>query len=128
MIGGRSAGVWQLLATIAVTSVALAGAWGYLGYLAWGMRHMDRGASMWLMPHMTDWGMADLALVFLMWAVMMAAMMLPSVVPLVTASVRRSPGCDTRQAAGFMAGYTVVWSGFSVLATLGFLSTLYPPG
>src|SRR2546427_99702 len=74
-------------ATIALTSVVIAAAWVYLGTLAWGMHHMDRGMSMWLMPRMTGWGLADLALVFLMWAVMMAAMMLPSVVPVITASM-----------------------------------------
>src|SRR6266404_3430505 len=104
-------------ATIALTSVAIAGAWVYLGTLAWGMHHMDRGMSMWLMPRMASWGVADLALVFLMWAVMMAAMMLPSVVPVIASSVRGTTGWDTRQAAGFMVGYTAVWSGFSLLAT-----------
>jgi len=98
--------------------VVIAGAWVYLGTLAWGMHHMDRGMSMWLMPRMTGWGLADLALVFLMWAVMMAAMMLPSVVPVITASMHGNGGWDTRQAAGFMTGYTMVWSGFSLLATL----------
>lgn len=118
MTGGRRAGVRSLLATIALTAAVLAGAWGYVATLAWGMRHMDRSTSMWLMPHMTNWDTADLALVLVMWAVMMAAMMLPSVVPVIAASARQSPGCDTRQTAGFMAGYTMVWTAFSVLATL----------
>jgi len=88
--------------------------------MAWGMAHMDRGAEMLIMPAMTHWKPADLALVFLMWTVMMAAMMLPSAAPLVRTFARTtgapSPVLPT---FAFAAGYLAVWTAFSALATLG---------
>jgi predicted metal-binding membrane protein len=95
--------------TVAVLLVS----WGYLLYMDWGMRHMDRGADMLLMPRMVGWRAIDLLLVFVMWALMMAAMMLPSAWPAIVlyGRARGSP-------AGFAAGYLLVWFGFSALATL----------
>jgi len=87
--------------------------WSYLLWMDWGMRHMDQAASMVLMPRMVDWGAVDLALVFVMWALMMAAMMLPSAVPAILAAGRTRGG-----AAAFAAGYLLVWVAFSALATL----------
>ena len=55
--------------------------WTYLIYMHWGMRHMDVGMDMVIMPamqHRTAW---DLVLVFLMWTVMMVAMMFPAANP-----------------------------------------------
>ncbi|MEO5698155.1 MAG: DUF2182 domain-containing protein [Burkholderiaceae bacterium] len=109
-----------------VLIAALAGviglAWAYLLAMGWGMAHMDIGIDMLIMPRMTDWGAADLALVFLMWTVMMVAMMLPTALPMV-----RAFWCMTRQRAAttsvlhvgvFVAGYLVIWTGFSALVTL----------
>ena len=47
----------------------------------WGMRHMDVGMRMVIMPAMQHWTAWDLVLVFLMWAVMMVAMMVPAASP-----------------------------------------------
>jgi predicted metal-binding membrane protein len=102
------------LAPLAVgTAVVVLLSWGYLLYMDWGMRHMDRGADMLLMPRMVGWQAVDLLLVFVMWAVMMAAMMLPSALP-ATALYGRMRG----KPAWFSAGYLLVWFGFSALATL----------
>src|SRR5687768_5778818 len=104
---------------IAVCAVA----WAYVGYLAWGMENMDVGARMLLMPAMVGWRGADLLLVLLMWTLMMAAMMLPSALPMLrtfAALGRRSaPESAQRDMLVFAAGYVAVWGGFSVLATLG---------
>ena len=51
--------------------------WIYLIYMDWGLRHMDVGRDMIIMPAMQHWTAWDLVLVFLMWAVMMVAMMVP---------------------------------------------------
>lgn len=64
-----------------------------------------------------------LALLFLMWAVMMVAMMLPSALPmiLVQAAVARKTetGHSFAESIGtFAAGYIVVWTLFSIAATL----------
>ncbi len=46
-------------------------------------------AEMWMPPAQTfAWSTTDFPLVFLMWAVMMAAMMLPSAIPMILAAVR----------------------------------------
>lgn len=105
---------------IALSLIASA-AWLYLAYMAWGMAHMDYAAAQLLMPAMTHWTAADLALVFVMWAIMMTAMMLPSAVPMVR-TFSRSAGAQARQPPGlltgaFVVGYLAVWTGFSALVT-----------
>jgi predicted metal-binding membrane protein len=62
-----------------------------------------------------------LAVALLMWAVMMAAMMLPSAAPMIllfgTIARRRQTTVDSRADAGvFGVGYVVVWAAFSLVA------------
>jgi predicted metal-binding membrane protein len=86
------------------------------------MAHMDT-ASVAMMPSMTAWSVIDLSLVLAMWTVMMAAMMLPSSVPMVLSfasltrqrRVQRLPYAKT---SVFVLGYLTVWAGFSLMATL----------
>ena len=54
-------------------------AWAYIVYLAWDMKQIDMGMAM---PLMQSWEVLDLVLLFVMWAVMMLAMMVPSAAPL----------------------------------------------
>jgi predicted metal-binding membrane protein len=73
-----------------------------------------------LMP--AAWSADYALLVFLMWWVMMVAMMLPSAAPTVllyTALTRRTtaPHAPASLAATFMVGYLAVWAGFSLAAT-----------
>lgn len=98
-------------------------AWAYLLYMSWGMEHMTAGAAMAIMPRMTDWGPVDLLLVLAMWAIMMAAMMLPSIIPMVLTFAllsrqRRAQRLPYVRTGVFVLGYLTVWAGFSVLATL----------
>jgi predicted metal-binding membrane protein len=98
-------------------------AWAYFLYMSWGMEHMDAGVAMAIMPSMTDWGAIDLLLVLVMWAIMMAAMMLPSIVPMVLVFAilsrqRRAQQLPYVHTSVFVFGYLAVWSGFSLLATL----------
>src|SRR5579859_2877390 len=63
---------------------------------------------------------ADLWLTFMMWAVMMVAMMLPSASPMVTAYARIADARGGRPAVRvwlFALGYLAVWTLFSVAAT-----------
>lgn len=67
------------------------------------------------------WSVGFAGLVFLMWWVMMAAMMLPSVAPtvLLNAALLRHAGKADAVAgisAAFVAGYLAVWAGFSAAA------------
>jgi len=103
----------------AVTALA----WGYLLYMGWGMEHMDVGVNMTFMPRMTQWEGIDLLLVFLMWAIMMLAMMLPSAAPMILVFAaldrqRREGVSHFQRVCAFVAGYVAVWTGFSVFATL----------
>jgi len=98
-------------------------AWIYLLYMSWGMAHMDVGAAMAIMPRMTDWGAIDLLLVLAMWTIMMAAMMLPSIVPMILSFAflsrqRRAQRLPYAHTGVLVLGYLAVWSGFSLLATL----------
>jgi predicted metal-binding membrane protein len=111
----------------AILAFGLAGiailSWIYLIYMDWGMRHMDVGIEMVIMPAMQNWTPWDLVLVFLMWAVMMVAMMVPTASPaiLLFAEItrRRNEPQGTFVSTGqFLLGYLTAWTGFSVLATL----------
>jgi predicted metal-binding membrane protein len=77
------------------------------------------GASAWMMRLEWDW--PHLALLWAMWAVMMAAMMLPSASPLILlygSAARRSAHALRGHAVyALTAGYLVVWAAFSVGAT-----------
>jgi len=97
-------------------------AWAYVGYRAWDMGRMDMPMAM-AMPRMQVWGVLDLLLLFVMWAVMMVAMMVPSATPMLlmftTINRRRQ---DQQQpyvpTTMFLGGYLLVWAGFSILAML----------
>lgn len=66
------------------------------------------------------------AVVFAMWTVMMIAMMLPGAAPaiLLFAALSRSRASTTAfpSVAVFAAGYVLVWTGFSAVATMGHLA------
>ena len=71
---------------------------------------------------MRTWGGADWLALFIMWAVMMAGMMLPSAAPvilLVLGAYRLRSDSDARLAAvAFVGGYLAVWTSFSAAASL----------
>ena len=101
-------------------------AWGYTVYLAWGMGGgMAMGTSL-AMPQTAAWGAVDFALMFVMWAVMMVAMMVPTAAPmiLVFAKVNRTRRDQQRPfipTGVFLSGYVIIWSGFALLATVVWL-------
>ena len=101
-------------------------AWAYIGYLAWEMQEMGGGSAVGIgaaMPRIEAWNLVDLVTLFVMWSVMMVAMMLPAVSGMLLAFAtinrrrreRHEPDVAT---AVFLCGYLLVWVGFSVLATL----------
>jgi predicted metal-binding membrane protein len=85
--------------------------------LLWGALDMASPQAQLMMPHSAHWSMASAAAVFVMWSVMMAAMMLPSALPMILtfAHLNRKAGTPARTWS-FVAAYIVVWSGFSLLA------------
>lgn len=98
-------------------------AWAYMLYLAQQMRDMEVMVDM-TMPQTKTWGTAEVVVMFAMWVVMMAAMMLPSASPTMLMFARLNRRRQERQGpfvptAFFLLGYLLVWTGFSAAATLG---------
>lgn len=108
----------RMVVVIALAAV-IAIAWGYL-LLGAGMdMHEMDGMSMPM--RMGPWTFGYALLVFVMWAVMMAAMMLPSAAPMILlygTIVRRRQRDDSLSLPLFVSGYLVVWVAFSAAATL----------
>jgi predicted metal-binding membrane protein len=97
--------------------------WAYLICMNWGMHRMDVGMQMFIMPAMEHWTTWDLVLVFLMWAIMMVAMMVPTSSPMILlfATINRrhhKPEGEFVTTGLFLLGYLTAWTTFSVLATL----------
>jgi predicted metal-binding membrane protein len=114
------------LIVIGLLVIVTALAWAYTIHQAREMAAMD--AAMWRDMNMSMNGMAaswtalDAVLMFAMWSVMMAAMMLPGAGPMVAVFAtinqrRRERGAAYVPTAIFIAGYLIVWCGFSLVAT-----------
>ena len=97
--------------------------WVYLMYLVQRMSVMQMPMTGMAMAQWQAWSPVDFALMLLMWVVMMVAMMVPSASPMMltfTAIYRRKTKGDVAlPTTTFVAGYLIVWSTFSLVATLG---------
>ena len=100
-------------------------AWAYLAYLARGMADMKAMSGLAMSGGNVGigWAPVDIFLTFLMWAVMMVGMMVPSAAPMILAFAginrrRRQQGNPYVPTFLFLAGYLLVWAGFSVAASL----------
>ena len=99
-----------------------------------GMGEMDMGSAMPVdsgsddakpmamdMMQIQAWTPAYFAMMFLMWAIMMVGMMVPSAAPMLltyTGFIRNQDGASPyRSAAAFLGGYLFVWTAFSLAAT-----------
>jgi predicted metal-binding membrane protein len=101
-------------------------AWGYMAYEARAMYHTGicccAGMNM-SGPDTSAWNAATLIPLFLMWAEMMVAMMIPSAAPMILtfAMVQRKRREQERPfvpTAIFLLGYLLVWTTFSALAAI----------
>jgi predicted metal-binding membrane protein len=106
-----------LLSLLAV----IASAWAYLIYLYWQMNSLPM-SEIWMAPSdQSAWKIGDFGLVYLMWAAMMAGMMLPSAIPMILAF---SQACKNRYSTPlkfsflFISSYILVWLLFSVAMSL----------
>lgn len=103
------------LATLLVLS------WIYTVFMASGMAPTEaRGVSHMGTPH--DWTALDAIFMFLMWVVMMVAMMTPAALPMLLAFARlgrmRNPEKSSVFATlAFLLGYLMLWAAFSLVAT-----------
>ncbi len=92
-------------------------AWAYLAWLAAGMNSMAAGMA----PRLRAWTVVEFVLMFVMWAIMMIAMMLPSAAPMILlhARVQRQAGAAATHLStwAFAVGYLTAWTLFSFGAT-----------
>jgi predicted metal-binding membrane protein len=103
----------QPRSTFVVLALSLAG-WALLAWLVLDMSHPLAQLTM---PASADWTVANVVAAWAMWAVMMAAMMLPSALPMIVTFVQLSERGGARaRGRGFVAAYLLVWSGFSAAA------------
>jgi predicted metal-binding membrane protein len=104
-------------------------AWIYLLHMKMAMPGMDMsrmdmpGMPGMVMPQLDKWGVTTILLLFVMWAVMMVAMMVPSAAPMILAFLRvnQSRRMNARPFVPvgiFVGGYLAAWTGYSAVATL----------
>jgi predicted metal-binding membrane protein len=117
--GSAPQGMLALIAQLPKGSIGLVAlilaAWVFLAWLVLDMSHPFAQLTM---PASSDWNVSNLFAIFAMWAVMMAAMMLPSALPMILSFVRLSQrGGEVGRGRSFVAAYLAVWCAFSVAAT-----------
>ena len=112
----------ERLVVLAGLLVVILLAWGWL-FLGAGieMDQMDMGSGQ-IMLMAPEWSAGYAVVIFLMWAIMMMAMMLPSAAPailLASALMTRPGGNRLLGPTGlFVLGYLLIWFGFSLVATI----------
>lgn len=114
------------LIVIAVLAATTLAAWGYMVREAHAMNVTGACCCAGMKmsgPDMQPWTASTLAPLFLMWAEMMVAMMLPSATPMILMFAKIQRNRREREqpfvATGiFVLGYLVVWTGFSGLAAV----------
>ncbi len=94
-------------------------AWGYTIALSGDASHIGHGSAL---AQTRAWTRLDLATTAAMWIVMMMAMMLPTAAPMLVTlgAISRkqpAPASPLAPASGFLLGYAIVWTAFSLLAT-----------
>jgi|TARA_B110000881_G_C18563117_1_gene511010 predicted metal-binding membrane protein len=115
---------WDLLLLWASLIVIVGLAWSYLILLAHNM-------SVNTMSGMRNWTLEDYFMMFIMWAVMMIGMMVPTsirAVKIYSRIAKKTTNSSNGVAATywFILGYIIIWTGFSILAAAlqGVLSNL----
>ena len=110
----------ERMVVLAAIAVLIALAWAYTIHVA--LKSAPMSVAM-AMPNMMPWSPVDFGYMLTMWAMMMVAMMLPSVTPMIllfgkVRARRVSAGRPYAPTAAFVGGYLLAWAAFSLLATL----------
>ena len=88
-------------------------------FLIWAVTDMTNPLAQLMMPMDSNWTMGNIVAVFVMWAAMMMAMMLPAAAPMVLTFVN---WCRHKQQSSlawlFATAYLVIWTLFSAAATV----------
>jgi predicted metal-binding membrane protein len=95
-------------------------AWTYLVHTKTAMAGMDMPGM--VMLDLSKWGPATVLLLFVMWTVMMVAMMVPSATPMILTFLtvnqrRKAADRPFVPVVVFLLGYLAVWTAFSAVAT-----------
>lgn len=106
-------------------------AWVYIVHLASSMTGMEMSSNNGMgvstmemsIPNTQSWRSGDIILTFIMWSVMMVAMMTPSAVPVILIFAKVNHQRNSNQGLSpativFLLGYLIVWILFSSAATL----------
>jgi predicted metal-binding membrane protein len=109
----------QLLVSSCLAAVIMI-SWAYMLHMAWGMS--GAGAEITLACLM-NWGSGNIAHMFIMWAIMMVAMMFPSATPMILMFTTLNEGQREIQrplipTGLFVLGYFLVWTSYSALAAM----------
>lgn len=87
-------------------------------FLAWIAFDMSQPFAQLTMPDSPHWSASSVLAIWTMWALMMAAMMLPSALPMILTFVDLGVRSgDPVRGHSFVAAYLLVWFAFSVAAT-----------
>lgn len=102
--------------SLAVLLLSVVG-WAFLAWIAF---DMGSPLAQLMMPGSPDWSASTVLAVLFMWAIMMAAMMLPSALPMMLTFVQLCIRSGERsRGRSFVAAYLLVWFAFSAAATAG---------
>lgn len=109
---------WLVGGALAVATILC---WAWIVPMARDMYGAMDGSAAWMMRN--TWDLTYWTLLFAMWVVMMAGMMLPSAAPamlLYGCVVRKSPDAARApaQVYAFAGGYLLIWTAFSLVATV----------
>ena len=120
----RSAAIFRQSRIIVIVGIVILSvlAWGYMVYLGWDISAADFSAS----HHTQDHHSTNFLFIFIMWSVMMVAMMVPSAAPTIIMfdTIVHKKHRNTYRFSPtifFVAGYLVAWtvySGFAAIAQL----------
>jgi predicted metal-binding membrane protein len=87
--------------------------------ILWSVANMSSPLVSLMMPMDANWGLSEIMAVWLMWAVMMGTMMLPSALPMLMVHRRvatKKDPANTNTHHFFLVGYIVTWTLFSAAA------------
>ena len=103
---------WRMAAVLAASVI------GWV-FLVWLSLNMDQPLAELMMPDSANWSVASALAIWLMWALMMAAMMLPSALPVILtfAQLGKASG-ELARGGSFVAAYLLAWFAFSIAAVL----------
>jgi len=117
----NSISIHYISKSLIILIVIALSAWFFLLYQHWQMTFLPM-TEIWMPPDTAgQWTISDFTVVYIMWAVMMAAMMLPTAVPMIimfSRTCQKKYGNDIPYINLFVFAYLLIWFLFSIILTL----------